>query len=505
MKKIIIILGALVFTVPTITSCESDITSLNVDPKHPDTIPSMNFFTSAQYYLFEQLNTNSVNRNITRYFTQQITETTYTDESNYDMVTRQINTQHWNFSYRNILNAIKLGKEKLEEESKIATNPSSAAAVKNNMWAQMEIVEIYTWANLVDTYNNVPYTEAMTAEAGGSGVLSPKYDDAKTIYADLIKRLDATIAKISVGAEGYQDVSSYKGSMVKWKKLANSLKLRLGVNLSDVDPALAKSTVESAVAGGVITSNADNWTLTFTPGLFASPLYQTVNPAGSGRKDFVAADTLVDFMNESEDPRRSKYFTLVPKLDNDGNPVKDANGNVIMIYRGGGFGDSNSWSSFSKMADDIIKEDAVGDYFDYSEVSFLLAEAAQRGFSVGGTADAFYKQAIQASMDYWMVTNEQAKAYIDANPYDAANWKKSIGEQSWVAMYNRGFEAWTFNRRLDFPKFIAPEGAVTDGVPTRMTYPAPEQSLNKTNWSEAVSKLPGGKDIATAKVFWDKY
>jgi len=256
------------------------------------------------------MNTNSVNRNITRYFTQQWTETTYTDESNYDMVTRQINTQHWNFAYRNILNAIKLGKTKLEEESKISTNASSDAATKNNMWAQLEIIEIYTWANLVDTYNNIPYTEAMKAEAGGTGVLSPKYDDAKSIYVDLIKRLDATIAKISTGKPGYsnEDRSSYRGDMAKWKKLANSLKLRLGVNLADVDVALAKSTVESAVQGGVITSNADNWTVTFTPGLFSSPLYQTVHPTGSGRKDFVAADTLVDAMNENSDPSKSKIF-----------------------------------------------------------------------------------------------------------------------------------------------------------------------------------------------------
>lgn len=486
MKKIILLIGAFALTTPLVTSCESDITSLNVDPKHPDTLPSMNFFTSAEYYLFEQLNTNSVNRNITRYFTQQLTETTYTDESNYDMVTRQINKQHWNFSYRNILNAIKLGKAKLEEESKVSTNPASQAAVKNNMWAQMEIVEVYTWANLVDTYNNVPYTEAMKAEAGGTGVLSPKYDDAKTIYVDLIKRLDAAIAKISVNAAGYKDVSSYKGDMLKWKKLANSLKLRLGVNLSDVDPALAKSTVESAVSGGVISSNADNWTVTFTPGLFASPLYQTVDPVGSGRKDFVVANTLVDAMNAKEDPRRAKYFTTV-----DGK------------YVGGTYGESSSWSSFSHMADDIIKEDGTADYFDYSEVSFLLAEAAQRGFSVGGSASTLYTQAVQASMDYWGVSAGDAAAYLAANPYDAANWKKSLGEQSWFAMYNRGFEAWTFSRRLDYPKFVNPQNSVTDDVPTRMTYPATEQSLNKANWAEAVTHLPGGKDVPTAHVFWD--
>ena len=72
-------------------------------------------------------------------------------------------------------------------------------------------------------------------------------------------------------------------------------------------------------------------------------------------------------------------------------------------------------------------------------------------------------------------------------------------------MYNRGFEAWTFNRRLDYPKFEIPENSVLDAVPTRMAYPATEQNLNNTNWKEAVTHLPGGKDTPITKVFWDKF
>lgn len=490
MKKIIYFAGALALSLPIFTSCARDFTELNVDPKHPDTLPSKNFFASAETYLFQQMVDANVNRNISRFFTQQWTETTYTDESNYDMVTRQINTNHWNFFYRNVLNTVKLGKAKLEEESTISTQVSYNSDVKANMWAQLEIIEIYAWANLVDTYNNIPYTEAMKAEPGGTGILSPKYDDAKTIYIDLIKRLTAVDAKIKLGKSGYGngtgDVSNFKGDMSKWKKLANSIKLRLGVNLSDVDPALARSTVESAVVAGVMTSNADNFTVQFQQGLFSSPLYQNVNVQGSGRADFVAADTLVDAMNDKSDPRREKYFT-------------DIDGEFI----GGTYGDSNAFPNFSHVADDIIKQDGTGDLFDYAEVSFLLAESAQRSYSVGGAAADFYDKAILASMDYWKVDVADATAYLAANPYNAAEWKKSIGEQSWYAMYNRGFEAWTFNRRLDYPVFENPEGSVLDGVPSRMTYPAPEQSLNKTNWEAAVAKLPGGKDVAITTVFWD--
>ena len=477
MKKILLIIGTLTFALPTITSCSSDFEELNIDPKHPQTLPSQNFFATAQYNLFNQLNTASVNFNIARFFTQQWTETTYTDEANYDMVTRQINTRHWNTLYRSVINPIKLAKDKIASETNVTD------VVKKNQLAQLEVMEVYTWANLVDTYNNIPYTEAVSAE---DGVFSPKYDDAATIYADLIKRLDAVTGTMTTSDQGYNDYS-YKGDMSKWKKLANSIKLRLGVNLSDVNPALAKSAVESAVSGGLIASNADNFTVTFSPGVFSSPLYQTVNVTGSGRKDFVAANTLVDVLNELDDPRISKYFTTVGG-----------------VYKGGTYGQSSAYDSFSHVADDIIKEDGTANLFDYSEVSFLLAEAAQRGLTSGSVA-ALYAQGIQASMDYWGVDAADATAYIAENPYNAADWKKSLGQQTWLAMYNRGFEAWTFNRRLDYPKFEIPENSVLDAVPTRMAYPATEQNLNNTNWKEAVTHLPGGKDTPITKVFWDKF
>lgn len=476
MKKILYIIGALAFTLPVVTSCSRDFESLNIDPKHPETLPSKTFFATAQYNLFTQLNTASVNFNISRFFTQQWTETTYTDESNYDMVTRQINTRHWNTLYRNVLNPIKLGKEKINEES-------GSATVKNNEWAQFEILEIYAWANLVDTYNNIPYTDALKADGE---VFSPKYDDAATIYADLIARLTAVSGKITLSQDGFSDYS-YKGDMNAWLKLANSLKLKLAVNISDANPTLAATAASSALASGVFTSNADNFTLTYSPGVFSSPLYQTVNVAGSGRKDFVAANTLVDAMNDKADPRREKFFT---KFDGG--------------FKGGTYGDSNAYDNFSHVADDLIKEDGKADLLDYSEVSFLLAEAAQRGL-ISGSAAVYYATAIQASMDYWGVSAADAATYIAANPYNATEWKKSIGEQSWYALYNRGFEAWTFNRRLDYPVFENPENSVTDGVPTRMTYPANEQSLNQTNWAEAVSHLDLKSDKATAKVFWDKF
>lgn len=478
MKKLFLIAGLATLSL-TAVSCESDITSLNVDTKHPSTLPSETFFASSQYDLIERMVTPSVNSNITRLFTQQWTQTTYTDESNYDFVTRQINTNHWNIMYNDVLYGLKLTAGKLEEDAK---GPVDAAELANKQ-AMTEIMAVYAWANIVDTYNNVPYSEALKPSGAGS-TLQPKYDDAKTIYVDLIKRLDAALAKINTGKSGFTTDLIYGGNMGKWAKFGNSLKLRLGINLADVDPALAKATVESAAAKAIL-SNGDNALVSFPGGQFANP----INLALAGRTDWVGADTLVNFLNANNDPRIKSYFEPLP----DGN------------YVGGVYGSNNNYANFSHVNETYVNNpNAKGDILDYAETAFILAEASARGFSVGGSASEWYTKAINASMQYWMVPTADATAYVAAHPYDAANWKKSIGEQAWVAMYNRGNAAWNFSRRLDFPKFKNPTNSATKGVPTRMTYPAPEQSLNKVNWEEAITHLDKGDD-AISHVFWDKF
>lgn len=478
MKKAIFILG-LAASAFTLNSCESDITMLNVDPKHPSTLPAETFFTSSQFNLIERMITPSVNSNISRFFTQQWSQTTYTDESNYDFVTRQINTNHWNLMYNDVLYGLKLTADKLDLE----TGPTLDAEVTANKKATTEIMAVYAWANLVDTYNNVPYSEALKPTGAGS-VLQPKYDDAKTVYVDLLRRLDAAIASIKQNKAGFSSDLIYGGNMQKWYKFANSLKLRLGINLADVDAAMAKTAVESAYSNA-FTSNADNAVIKFPGGQYANPVYLELN----GRTDYVGSDVLINALKAKNDPRISSFFEPT----------------AAGTFVGGTYGSNSNYAANSHINETYVNnEKSEGDMLDYAEVCFILAEAAQRGFSVGGTAASWYDRGVLASMAYWHVPNADATAYLAANPYDVSNWKQSIGLQAWFAMYNRGYEAWTFSRRLDFPNFVNPVGSDTKGVPTRMTYPAPEQVLNKANYETAVNALNNGDD-ATSKVFWDKF
>lgn len=476
MKKILLLLLLTGFAY----SCDKDFEDLNVDKKNPAAVPPGPLFSYAQKELIDVMTTPDVNIGIFRLLSQYWTETTYTDEANYDLATRNIPQNFWNTIYPNVLNNLKEC-QRLIPNQDVAFFPRE---VQENQDACAEILNVYSYMILVNTFGDVPYTEALDIE----GKVYPKYDDARTIYDNLATRLDAAINTIDVnfGGFGGNDLL-YGGDMAGWLTFANTLKLQLGMMLADVDANKAKAMVEAA-APGAISSNAENVAFHY---LSAPPNTNPVwvNLVQSGRKDFVAANTIVDFMKGLSDPRIPLYFTT------------DASGG----YSGGIYAASNNYQAYSKPADVIIDPTNEALFYDYAEVRFLLAEAAERGFSVGGTAAEHYEAAIRASIEYWGGSSTDADAYL-ANPdvaYATApgDWKTKIGNQKWIALYNRGFEGWTEWRRLDAPTLNVPDGLTYNDIPKRYTYPVQEQTLNATNWSNATSN--GVKDVVTERLFWD--
>jgi hypothetical protein len=195
-------------------------------------------------------------------------------------------------------------------------------------------------------------------------------------------------------------------------------------------------------------------------------------------------------MANNDDPRIDDYFT------------QDANGN----YSGGTPGASSNYATFSKPATTITAPDFPALILDYSEVEFLLAEAVERGYNVGGTAATHYNNAVTASVVYWGGTTGEATAYL-AQPsvsYATASgtYKQKIGTQAWLALYNRGWDAWIEWRRLDYPHLPAPADPLSP-TPVRYPYPVNEQNVNRLNY-EAASSAIGG-DLVTTKLWWDKF
>jgi hypothetical protein len=275
----------------------------------------------------------------------------------------------------------------------------------------------------------------------------------------------------------------YNGDMTEWSKFANSIKLKLGMILADVDPQRAKAEVEAA-APNVFASNDDNALFRY---LVTPPNVNPIwtNLVQSGRNDFVAANTIIDTMYAHEDPRRPFYFS-------------DVNGEYI----GGIYGAGNSFSNYSHPSDKVEAPDFPAIIMDYSEVEFLLSEGAARGMNVGGTAEEHYNNGVTASIEFWGGTPADATEYLSLpiNKFDAVNWKRSIGVQAWINYYTRGFDAWIEQRRLDYPQLVAPPSAKTP-FPVRYTYPTTEENLNNANYTAAATAIGG--DAVTTKLFWD--
>lgn len=482
MKKIFLIL--VIFF--AFSSC-SKWPDLNKNTKDPTSVSGESLFTGGQTNLFFYMVTPNVNLNIWRMIAQQWTETTYTDEANYNLIGRWIPDNVW-MNYRMALKNFKESSVVIQNTTYVGENP----AVKKNKLAIIEVMMVFTYSFLVETFGNVPYSQSLDIN-----ILQPVYDDGLTICKDLINRLNVAISDMDPAYSSFSTGDNmYQGNMVKWLKFANSLKLHMGMLLADVDEILAKTTVEEA-APNVISSNSENATIVYLSAQpNTNPIY--ADQVATGRRDFVAANTLVDTMNNWEDPRRPFYFTQVD--------TSTQQGVIKLAYLGGIYGVPNDYERYSHISNKIKEPTFEGMIFDLAQTEFLLAEAVERGFSVGGTAAGHYENGVRASISYWGGTEEEVNTYL-ANPkitYSTApgTYKQKIGMQMWIALYNRGFEAWTQWRRNDFPRLVAPPDAVSP-IPVRYTYPIGEQTLNRANW-EAASAAIGG-DLVTTKLFWDKY
>ena len=472
MKKAIYTVFAVILM---ITSCTKDLTELNVDPKNPSSAPSYALFTNAQRQLSNALTSSNVNNNIFRLIVQQWQETQYPEESQYDIGTREINDNMWNALYRDVL-------RDLVEAKTLIPNDVKDAAVQKNQAAIDEIMQVYTFYYLVTTFGDIPYTEALDINKP-----FPKYDDAATVYADLLTRLDAAIADLDPAVAGFGSADIiYNGSVPEWIKFANSFKLKMGMTIADVDPAKARTVVEAAVAAGVFTSNADNAQLVYQgapPN--TNPIW--VDLVQSGRDDFVLASTLVETMKSLADPRIDNYMTTDP----------------TGAYSGAPPGEPSAYAQFSHVTDEIKAPAFPNLLLDYAEVELFLAEAAARGFNVGGTAATHYNAGVTASILYWGGTAAEAAAYL-AQPTvsyaTSANFRERIGVQKWLALYNRGWDAWTEWRRLDYPQIEAPAEALS-ATPLRFPYPVNEQNVNRQNYEAAATAI--GEDVVETKLWWD--
>jgi hypothetical protein len=483
--KILSVFAALI----GITAC-GDLTSINQNPNGPVDVPPPSILPSVIQTLAGTVNgVTSLNIRGGGLWVQYYSEIQYRDEDKF--ILRSGTSGGWGL-YSSVLEDV---------QRMIIKGQASNAA---NWTSVGQVLKAYTFSVMTDMMGDLPYSQALR----GDTVLHPAYDSQQSIYDSLLANLAGASSAFNLapGAVGFANGDLlYAGNMAKWQKFANSLRLRLAIHLSQADPTKAASEAAAAVAaaGGVFTSNADNAELMYLATLpNVNPIYNDAHPGA--RDDYGLSRSFVDTLNSWADPRLPVYAQIPPAgtgyrglanglLDGEKIDTLDA---LKYISRIGAL-----WRE---------KGDAPLELLTYSEVLFLQAEAAERGWIPGGTTAAatFYHKGIVANLVQYGLQADtaaylaQAKVGYDAAGATQAGHLQQIAFQKWLSLFMQGPEAWTEVRRTGVPTIVPGCHAATRSSPERLPYDDNEGVLNAANLAAAVSAqgFTQGNDIT--KPLW---
>jgi hypothetical protein len=435
--------------------------------------------------------------------------------ANFNQDSRDVTTQPlWTAYYQSVV-----------KNTHDALMRSKDNALRSNMYNMVRIYQAYVFMILTDEYGEVPYTEGGAGYT--DGILFPKYDQQQTIYPKIIQELtEAATALDPAGTIETGDVL-YAGNVGRWKKFANSLLLRAGMRLVKIDAAKAQSTVQAAVAAGVITDNADNAYIRHDAN-FTQPIGGTLN--GSEAANFYLTKPFVDQLKSTNDPRlKSIAIRYVGATSGAGQtvavgstdptkqigmPVGYDNGSIVAKAQADGLASFYDYSQLDRRR--MVKTFSPVFLVTAAQTNLLLAEARFRGWITSSTADQYFSDGIKAHMDQMAVYDANSAVagtdrdnYVTAHPLAAGNELEQINTQYWIASFLNGPEAFANFRRSGYPTLTAnPYGQPNNpDVPNgtfirRLTYPTSELSVNTTNVNEAIARQ--GADKLSTRVWWDK-
>ena len=428
------------------------------------------------------------------------------------------------------------------------------------MYAMGLIMKSLYYQMYTDTFGMIPFSEA-----GVEGILTPKYDTQKEIYKGVIADLDAAMALIgSETATGVNvdDVAENDiycgGDMQKWKKLANTLKLRIAMRaLGATGDDFATATINEALSSPLLDNTSGSVTMEkdIIIGQWGSAAYGDVwHSFGAGSNWSIGA-TLINQLKSTQDPRLSVYaspakggeFTfegtgadyqerlafLFATLDEaNATYTTSASGDITTLNVDAGQyigqptrlnGDIKPMVKidlFSAPGQLINQKtgEGVGTYPEIiltsAEAYFLQAEAAVRGMG-SGDAQSLYADGIRQAMKLWEISDGDTESYIGSQ--DAANIStgtmdeklEKIAIQRWLVSYTDGFEAWAVVRDTGYPtelsqgvsnSIIFELGTLSGDYPQRLRYGSGAQS--NPNFGQAISTQ--GADLQATKLWYAK-
>lgn len=536
-------------------SCSDEyMENMNTDPSKAATIDPNAQLTTAQLQTYGDLSMMEIYRNYHYAFTQQLmgcwNTTNYGGRhtlNNNEM--SRIWTSFYTQSLKNIIDA---------------QYRTAEDAEKVNINSVLRIYRVYLMSIITDTYGDAPFSEAGLGFLEGK--FNPKYDKQEDIYNAFFLELEDAVNKIDPTKDKVTGDLIYAGDVTKWQQLANSLRLRFAMRISNVNPTKAQTEFENALAanGGVITDASSDalikyMTIAFSFGQEAysdyrgNSLSQLLFGNDPANNPSYLCSTFFNQLYNSGDPRTFKisrcYYDGLMSATSPDNRVDITQ---EMIEKGIDFSPRDpgaySWEPWPtgydsdicaelavnnpsvtatmarevepKLANNFLKSDNPGVVMTSAEVKFLMAEATVKKWNVGSvSAEDLYKQGVRAAMDFLTdnygctaTTDAEFDAFIqDKGAFGHTDNQKleAINTQAWILHFTNPAECWANVRRSGYPKLKSPAeygfGQYLTGgteIPVRLCYPVLESSYNKKSYNEAIERM-GGTDNWHSLLWWD--
>ncbi len=420
----------------------------------------------------------------------------------------------WNYAYNEFMSPNLKARKKCEADMETYAHYNAINT----------ICRVLAMSRLCDQYGPIIYSKYGDAMTGGT------YDSGQDAYKlffeeleEAVNTLAASMAKPTASFANF-DLTNYKGNLAQWAKMANSLRLRLAIRIAKYDKAEAQKQAEAACknANGLILTNADNFQIQSSGSVtYKHPL---ATMSGSWKNMMISAE-FSSILTGYQDAR----LEAMARPNADGDYIGIRNGVTDLAKH------TDSYEKFGAASELNIVESTPAVLFSAAETYFLLAEAALRGWNVGGTAETYYEQGVTASFEQWgnagaaanylqnsnkpadyvckLEPAYSAKAVETVTPKwaDAATDEERLEKiivQKWIAIFPEGMNAWAEVRRTGYPKLFPIMRNDSQGeIPTelgvrRLTYTINERDTNPDGYADAVKKL-GGPDSGATRVFWD--
>lgn len=464
-----------------LAGCTDDFDEINTNNNEPESVtPDLLLSTVISNTLTDLVNTGWNNGNIVSQLTAKINFTGF-DRYNWGSESGK-----WNNFYGDLTEVEMIIASARAEETRNASYEAIALVMKS-----------YIYSNLTDSWGSVPYLDAI--KGATDGAFQPGYDSQETVYTGILSDLAQANDLLTQGIPILGGDLLYEGNLVAWRKLANSLRLRYLMRISNRRDVSAE--MQQIIDNEpIFESNEDNAVLLFPAQSVATSFPISRSRIGSFDEHRLS-QTSEAVLKQFGDNRLDTWFQPTDNPDDDP---------ALFVGLPNGLSENNA-STFNGGASNVSRlnealffrsPDAVGSsLMQYAELQFILAEAAQRGWITGDAAN-YYESGITASFAYWN-TEQDMDAYLSQPgvAYDGA--LETIMRQKWLASFMVGLEAWYDFRRTGLPSIIVPgqDNVNNDQVPVRFLYPDREQSLNADSYRQAVDAI-GGDDI-NAKGWWE--